>query len=382
MRLSRILVCSLFSALMIFNISCTGSTESFIEITPDSSNVKLLGRSIVNNNELIMCFSGTGAAFNVNAKRLDVEFIGDSNTNGSEDLTNGARIVVFVNGERKLDKIISQKKETVTIFKEKKPVVGEVCIVKASESAQSLAGISKILIDKNGSVVPSAPKDLKIEFVGDSITCGYGIDDPVKEHHFQTSTEDNTKSYAYKTAMDLDADYSMVSASGFGVISGYTSNSQKNTTSILPKYYDKLGFTWGSSINGIKPDKIDWDFNQFIPDFVVINLGTNDNSYVQKDSDKTEQFKNGYNAFVKDIRSKNPEATIICALGMMGTDLCKAVEEMVEDYKKETGDMKIISVRFTNQNAADGIVADWHPSEKTHDKAALVLKSKIRGFLE
>lgn len=49
-----------------------------------------------------------------------------------------------------------------------------------------------------------------MEFIGDSITCGYGVDDPDKEHHFKTATEDVTKAYAYKTALALNADYSMV----------------------------------------------------------------------------------------------------------------------------------------------------------------------------
>lgn len=332
-------------------------------------------------DSLLLCFSGTGAAFEVNAKRLDVEFIGDSNTNGAVDLDNGARVAVFVNGERKLDKIISKSKEVVTIFNEKKPVSGEVEILKVSESTNSLAGISKIILDKEGSIKPAAKKDLKIEFIGDSITCGYGVDDPVKENHFKTSTEDNTKTYAYKTAKALGADYSMVCLSGFGILSGYTNNGRKNTNSLLPKYYEKLGFTWNTTINGINPGNKDWNFHQFVPDFIVINLGTNDNSYVKKDEEKTEEFKSAYKAFLKQIRKNNPDASIVCSLGMMGTDLCKAVEEVVEEYSAETGDNKVTSLRFSNQNMADGIAADWHPSEKTHEKAALVLTSKIKRLL-
>lgn len=40
---------------------------------------------------------------------------------------------------------------------------------------------------------------------------------------FKNSTENGSKTYAYKTAQNFDADYSIVSVSGIGVVSGYTS---------------------------------------------------------------------------------------------------------------------------------------------------------------
>ena len=74
----------------------------------------------------------------------------------------------------------------------------------------------------------------KIEFIGDSITAGYGVDDEVKEHGFSTATEDVTKTYAYKTAAALQADYSIVAYSGHGIISGYTGDGEKNTGLLIP----------------------------------------------------------------------------------------------------------------------------------------------------
>ena len=48
-------------------------------------------------------------------------------------------------------------------------------------------------------------KDIKIEFIGDSITCGYGIDEMNEKGYFSTATENFTKSYAYITAENLGA---------------------------------------------------------------------------------------------------------------------------------------------------------------------------------
>ena len=60
-----------------------------------------------------------------------------------------------------------------------------------------------------GSAETLPEKPLKIEVIGDSITCGYGVDDEDENHQFTTATEDVTKAYAYKTAKALDAEYSI-----------------------------------------------------------------------------------------------------------------------------------------------------------------------------
>lgn len=123
-------------------------------------------------------------------------------------------------------------------------------------------------------------KKYLIEFVGDSITCGYGVDAKDQNENFKTLTENFSKTYAYLAAQALDADYSVVAFSGHGIISGYSGDGTKNAEGTLPKYYTKLGR------NENYPG--DWDFENHQPDFVVINLGTNDNTYVKGDETKTK----------------------------------------------------------------------------------------------
>ena len=346
---------------------------------PSAENVKFLGRTHTENDVLWTFFSSSGVAFNVDARRLDVTIAGDSGTPQRKDNGSLARLAVFVNGERKLDQLIMKQEETFTVFDEANPVKGEVRIIKISESANSILGIKSISVDQDGTISPANQKSLKIEFIGDSITCGYGVDDEDRNHHFTTSTEDNTKTYAYKTAQALDADYSMVSVSGWGIVSGYTS-AQKNPDSVLPKIYEKVGFTYGNKFNNKQPQSLTWDFSRFVPDIIVINLGTNDASWTKKDDKKVAEYKQAYVAFLKQIRAKNKDAQIICSLGIMGGELFPAIEEAVEEYKSQTGDEKVCSLKFANQSMADGIAADWHPTEKTHAKAANLLVQKIKSL--
>ncbi|MCQ2591185.1 MAG: GDSL-type esterase/lipase family protein [Treponema sp.] len=354
--------------------SKTDSVSTILETVdyiPNSDNVKFLGRAIFEKNALLLSYTNTGAAFNISANHLDVTLA----TDGSE-----ARFAVFVNNERMLDTMVTSEK-TFNVFDGTELIEGEVRIMKISESTSSAGCILKITTDKNATITPAPEKSLKLEFIGDSITCGYGVDDLVKENHFKVSTEDGTKSYAYKTAQNLNADFSMVSCSGWGVISGYSGDGTKQAWGVMSKVYGKFGAR-GNSIKGIVPSTKDWDFATYTPDVVVINLGTNDASYTKGNPKKITEFTEAYTKFIKDIREKNPDAYIFCALGIMGQDLYGAIEDAVSVYQEESGDEKVTALKFNQQSMADGIAADWHPSEKTHAKAAKLLTEKIKLILE
>lgn len=353
--------------------------EAPVSFTADSANVKALGRTMFSDGVLWLGYSSTGAAFNIEAKRLDVTFAGDSaaRVRSAENQTGLARVAVFVNGERKLDELLLKQEQTYTVFDGNETVTGEVLVLKISEAANSMAGIKSISVSEGGTITPAPAKDRRIEFIGDSITCGYGVDDEDRDHHFSTATEDSTKSYAYKTAQILNADYSTVSESGWGIISGYTNDpAVKSDKQLIPTYYDKLAFCY-NYFGDNQAQNIDWDFSLFVPDVVVINLGTNDDSYCKGDPDKVAEFTTAYEAFIKDIRSKNPDSYILCTLGIMGDALFGAIQNAVDSYKSETGDARVDTLHFTTQLASDGWAADWHPTETTHEKASQVLAAKI-----
>ena len=135
------------------------------------------------------------------------------------------------------------------------------------------------------------------------------------------------------TAEKLDADYSLVCYSGYGVISGYTSTGRQNQTDLVPKYYDKVGFSNVHLPEGGKIQDDLWDFSKQ-PDLVVINLGTNDAAYTSSDNTKMREYAAGYTEFLKTVRAKNPNAAIICTLGIMNTTLCDATDLAVMNYQR------------------------------------------------
>ena len=138
----------------------------------------------------------------------------------------------------------------------------------------------------------------------------------------------------------------------------------------LPGKYDRFAISSGNAPDGFSAAGIDWDFRKFVPDIIVINLGTNDYSYTGRDEELIKEYSDSYTKFLTKVRENNADAHIICALGVMGADLYDAMCTAAENYTAETGDNNISTFRLSTQDGSTGYAADWHPTAATHDIAA------------
>lgn len=331
--------------------------------------VKLTGRTLISNDTTWLVQSGSSAEFTVTGKSAEITLAGDSSINNDENYR--SRYAVLVDGEIIEDSVMSSDEKTLTLFDQETVRTAKIKIIHLSEAMNGAVGVKSISVtsDYTVPVVPEPKKELSIEFIGDSITCAYGVEGLSSSESFKTTTENFMKSYAYLTAQKLNADYSAVSYSGHGIISGYTSG-EKNTDSLIPDCYELTG--------KLSDYASAWNFDDHSNDVVVINLGTNDSSYVSKDTEnRSPEFVEGYADFLKTVREKNPDAYIICTLGTMGDELYEYVEVAVEQYSTSQNDSRIMCYKSAVQNQADGIGSDWHPSAVTQQKSAYVLADKI-----
>ncbi|MBQ7775207.1 MAG: GDSL family lipase [Lachnospiraceae bacterium] len=354
----------------------TGKTYDAGVFLMTKQNVKLLGRTWLNNDIRWLSFSASGVEFAFNGRSCAFSLRADSMY---ADKNHQVRYAIYVDDELVIDEMMDKGIKEVQVFTSDVAEEHVIRFVKLSETSDSSLGIQYITCDAEATIEPTEEKELKIEFVGDSITCGYGVDGVLGDS-YMTSNEDATKAYAYLTAQKLGADYSIVSQSGYGIISGYTTSGQKQEKQAFPQYYDKVGNSYGTA-GGINPAEKEWDFS-FQPDVVVINLGTNDNSYTGSDAAKKEEYVQGYLAFLETVREKNPEAEIICALGVMGQELCPQVEDVVERFSTEKDDDKVHFVKLDVQAYANGFAVDYHPTAASHEHAAEQMAEAIQGILE
>ncbi|MFD0764850.1 SGNH/GDSL hydrolase family protein [Mucilaginibacter lutimaris] len=152
----------------------------------------------------------------------------------------------------------------------------------------------------------------KIEYYGDSITCGMADEDTSGKDRGDNHYENGYASYASVAARYYNADFHVIAKSGIGVLISWFDY-------VMPDIYDR----------SYAHEKTKWDFNKFTPELVVVNLFQND-SWLSANKNH-EQFKkifgdtppmpefiiSHYRGFIKSIRAKYPQAKIVCVLGAM-----------------------------------------------------------------
>lgn len=233
-----------------------------------------------------------------------------------------------------------------------------------------------------------ADKALKLEFIGDSITCG----DAINQVNGQ-NVEDGTLTYAAYTAHRLGADINVMSISGNGCICCLFGMPLLD----LPDQYlfaDNLAKTSPAALEK-------WDFTRYQPDVVVVNLGTNDRGGVPRVFGYDE-FKNGcdkavnggkveHHTGVKDfltmIHENNPSAKILWTCGAMGRELCRVIDEAVKEWN-EAGGYKDEPVAFfaplpENWSFDHGkAYDDCHPSVLSSRIYSEILAEKIYRIIK
>lgn len=346
----------------------------------DSSNVRLVGRTFTNEGVRWCGLSGSGAAFHFGGKRLALTLVGDNTTRGFT--TEGcARIGIYIDDVRVTDMMLEQPRQELVLIDGNQRREVEVRIVKLSECPMSMFGIESIETDEEGKITPVSAKLRKIEIIGDSITCGYGVDEKNMEAGFSTASEDVTKSYSFQLAEKLQADYSMVSFSGYGIISGYTDTDVRMEKQCVPLYYESMGYSDATIGADVQPQNLKWNFRDFVPDMILINLGTNDDSYCQDHEERQEEFKELYIEFLEQVRRCNPQAVILCVIGTMAPRIYPAVKCAVEEYRRQSGDLKIYEQMLPEQLPEDGYSIDGHPSIRTHEKTTEILATAINKIM-
>jgi len=240
----------------------------------------------------------------------------------------------------------------------------ELLITKRTEADMGMACFYGIGISPNGIITPSTVRNSrKIEFVGNSITCGYGAEGLSGNERFKPETENSYLSYASIAARAFSADYALMAHSGLGIIRNYNDKSKISTK--LAPMPPRFGRTFDT--DSVKM----WDFNQWIPDAVVINLGTNDYSTLPH-PDKAV-FKRRYEELIERILEVYGKIPVFCVVGPMTNEPCYTiVKEVVDDFNLIHNDSKIYFTGIPDGllNDSTDLGSDGHPSYRGQRKSA------------
>ncbi|MGA9406009.1 MAG: SGNH/GDSL hydrolase family protein [Bacteroidota bacterium] len=244
-----------------------------------------------------------------------------------------------------------------------------IMIQKRTETFIGKGIFSGFILDKGCKLLPPDERpDRRIEFIGNSITCGFGVEGDSSGCHFSPETENACMSYASMTARALNADYSLIAYSGRGVVRNY-GDSSKISRDPMPSLYDRICFS-----DSIKK----WNYTQWVPQAVVINLGTND--FSTQPYPDSAIFQKAYTRLIHRVRTQYPGVEIFCLCGpMIGEPCLGYIKEVVEREQMGKRDKDVFFVGIDKTRLNDG---DWgcdkHPNIFGMSKMTDILVSAMK----
>lgn len=338
------------------SVSCK-SDDDYVKATdPD---IAYMGRHVVTDDVKVRFnYPGFTAMLNFSGESLDM-------------LTNpgSGYWVVEVDSLQPMKKFISPNDSVLNVAASLPEGNHTARITYCIEGYEHNPEVRGFKLAEGGKLLPKPKKgDVKIEFIGNSITCGYGTEAESAYIRFSYDTENHCLSYAYLTARNLDADFNVVARSGIGVYRNYNGPKEGNDKEIMPMEYGNTML-----YNYDEP----WDFNRFTPDIVCINLGTNDLSTNNYDA---TLFEEAYGNFVDTVRGHYPAAKIVLLTGSMMND------KPLEDAKRALdnvaeGRENVYRFDMTPQDGSLGYGADYHPSAAQSRQMADELTAYLRQMI-
>jgi len=245
-------------------------------------------------------------------------------------------------------------------------------VYKRTESACSLTGWKEISTD--GAFAPFAAFSRNEDQIyGDSITAGNGVEGLRGDDNFETRTENALISYGALAAEKLKANFSLICIGGYAL---YRSpwNAEAPIKNI-PEMFSYADCTWATTHENAIP----WDNKQFVPDIVVLSLGTNDDQYLlplqePKRSEECRHFVLETKNFIDKIRQNYGSVKIIVAIGMIKVSVVTSLlKEAVASYPSG-----VFFLEFDSLKEGGFMACGGHPNRAMHLEAGKQLSDLIK----
>ncbi len=350
-RLLIVLLSLMFATDLLF-------AEGYRELPASTPEIAYTGRIKKGNNGSV--------SFNWSGTYLEFKFYGEYCAVKVSD-TKKNFYNLFIDGEER-GVITTFGKDSIIVLAQSLPI-GEhsVKLQKRTEGEQGTTTLHSFIIDKQGYMMPNNKKRFRhIEFIGNSITCGYGTEGIVKNEPFRPETENCNLAYGAIISRFFDADYTFISHSGRGAARNYGDTVTLSAVTMR----DLMMGTFDENI------KDTWNFRDYTPQLVVINLGSND--FSTRPHPSKDEFVGEYKKIIKNIRSKYGDIKILCVAPPKG-DAFDYIREMVSSYK----DSNIAFAAYLNgvYNLTNDLGASGHPNYRGQIKIAMTLIPHISSLM-
>jgi lysophospholipase L1-like esterase len=243
-------------------------------------------------------------------------------------------------------------------------------VARRNEGHGGVTTFIEARVDEGELLAPPVAPPLRLEFIGDSITAGFGVDgqDPCR---FEYRTENHEAAYPARVGRAMNAEVRTLAWSGWGMLRG----ADGTRGAALPLIYLRTLPTLPAKAEYV------WDTQKWRPDAVVIALGTND--YAK--GDPGPAFEAAYVAFLSRLRGAFPAAWLLGTTSPMlnGAPFesqAKRVQAAVEK-RGAMGDERVTFVRVAPQTPSEGYGCGHHPGPRVHQRVAEELERVLREKL-
>lgn len=323
-------------------------TPSTFALNSDTKGIKILGeRCLYSATQLNCDWTGSGLEMDVMHEGGDMVFTAAAT--GDCYFRTYVDGVVWKDAEGSVYHTVTAASKQIIM---KNVPVGRHRIKIIKVTGYTLARAQIFNVKFAGSIIETPPedKDLYIEFVGDSICCGWGT---IGEHQGAYTDQDGTLAYPLKVAERLNADYSVTALSGQGLLMGNPGMTN--------------GYLYASALRSTEQE---YAFERKA-DIVVINIGTNDYSRQTQYSIDAEKFKTAYVNFLKTVMEKNgPDCKIYCLYNTMNDTFYNAILSACQEVCGGSNEIYTLKMERT---------ASGHPTVQEHEKYTAVLVEALKN---
>jgi len=348
--------------------SPSGAQAANIPILPDSPNLQIVGRYDMRDAQHPRFgYPGTGIIFRFQgtSARLQV----------SSDSDKSALTVVLDHGVPKLQ-LLQKGANDVDLTGRLQNSSHTVEIYKRTESWQGILTVQGIQLLDGGTLLPPPPLPSRtLMFVGDSVTCGAGLqfDDKCTDDPAHPSS-DAYDAYGMLLGRKLDAQAHLVCYGGRGLERDYRGLGEADGVLNIPQFF-RL------SIASDAPEvRAPWDAKRWQPDAIVVSLGTNDFNLQKTKPLDEKKWVAEYVAFLRELRKDYPRSALLLTEGSIVTDplLRQLVQQTVVALHDALSDA---NAQFVPSSHYPGNGCNGHPTQAQHLRIADDLEPAIRKTL-
>lgn len=338
-------------------VNAAATNTQTVSVAPNDPKIRYTGRLALTSSAALYDWANIQIEFHVHASK--VELLLDDGKNDYNVFVDGVfqQVISTADNMKSYPVELGDGAHRVKLTKRTGPNFG----------SGSFLGIrladGDVLLD-----LPARPAR-KIEFIGDSYTVGYGNEGPGLDcGGVYRPYENSARTFATIAAQEMNAENHLIAISGYGAVRNY---GDANTTSPTP-----VPFYYGRTL--MEREDLPWDFQRWLPDAVVVKLGTNDHS--TQPEPPAEVFIEGIHGLLKQVHSAYDDVPVFL---LADTSLPQLVERMqvATQQQREMGNQKTYFVRLTRP-PQEQLGCDRHPLIIAHEGMAEELVTAMKPIME